>query len=518
MRHLALTTAPLATLGLLLAAPPVQAEEPRKVSEPSVLQEPAQVTDVVDAFDDTDKFDLHLSLGFQQTWKGGNIHRETHSDLNQFSSGGFTAGNMDVAKYTETTSRLNTRADVGIFKDIALVLRLPIILSHDRKLGDLSGSSANQSITTQGVPGEQLFSIPFQSPTRSGIEYLAVGLDFGPFNQHRDYTKPTWVIGFEGRFNVSEPMHACNNNVAPLNISQQALSPASQQVQCANFSDINRNGFAGESRYLDSRSGVQLEGSNFQGGRNPGVSRGTTGLQVHTYMSKRVKYIEPYGGFDALFEFQNESSDYGISDLQGSLVNHPPFQGSLVGGLAVFPWEVRDQFQRIEIDFRVRGTYRSEGRDYSPLFDALGSSDAPSLRRPNFAQFNQGPNADNPSVVNTGSQKVYMTGITDVQQHGIYTFSTQFTFQAGEYVKFNIGGAFTAFQGHIITFDQPCNPDFKNEIASAGPCRSGSRTAGFEPTGIPNPNYRAAINAPGRRFRFDDATAWDAWVNAVVMF
>jgi hypothetical protein len=347
---------------------------------------------------------------------------------------------------------------------------------------------------------------------------LAVGLDFGPFNQHRDYTKPTWVIGFEGRFSVSEPMHACNKNVGNVNLSPGALSPASQQVQCASISDINRNGFAAEDRYLDRASGLQLEGSNFQGGRDPGVSRGTTGLQVHTYMSKRVKYIEPYGGFEALFEFQNESSDYGISDLQGSLVNHPPFQGSLIGGLAVFPWEVRDSFQRIEIDFRFRGTYRSEGRDYSPLFDALGSSDAPSLRRPNFASFQQGPNADNPSVVNPGSQKVYMTGITDVQQHGIYTFSTQFTFQAGEYVKFNIGGAFTAMQGHLITFDQPCNPDFKNELGSAGPCRSGSRSTGFEATGIPNPNYRAAINAPGRRFRFDDGTAWDAWVNAVVMF
>jgi hypothetical protein len=510
----------LASLGLFLA-PQARAEEPRKVTEPSVLQEPAEVTNVVDAFDDTDKFDLHLSLGFQQTWKGGNIHRETHSDLNQFSSGGFTAGNMEVARYKETTSRLNTRADIGIFKDIALVLRLPIILSHDRKLDDLNGSTQNQRVTTMGAPGEQLFSLPFEAPTRSGIEYLAVGLDFGPFNQHRDHTKPTWVIGFEGRFSVSEPMHACNKAVGSTNLAGSTLSPAAQQQSCAYTSDINRNGFAGESRYQDARSGLQLEGTNFQGGRNPGVSRGTTGLQIHTYMSKRVKYIEPYGGFEALFEFQNESSDFGISDLQGSLVNHPPFQGSLIGGLSVFPWEVRDSFQRIEIDFRFRGTYRSEGRDYSPIFDALGSSDAPSLRRPNFASFQPGPGGPTgqfPSEVNPGSQKVYMSGITDVQQHGIYTFSTQFTFQAGEYVKFNIGGAFTAIQGHIITFDQPCNPDFKNEIGSAGPCRSGSQTAGWTPTGIPNPNYRAVINTPGRRFRLDDATAWDAWINAIVMF
>lgn len=510
MRYLGLTKAPLlGTLAVVFSASIARAEEPRKVTEPTVLDEPAEVTNVVDAFDDTDKFDLNLSLGFQYTAKSGNIHRETASDLDQFSSGGYTAGNMNVAKYKETTARLNTRADVGIYKDIALVLRMPVILSHDRKLDDLNGSANSASIVAQGAPGEQLFSIPFQSPTRSGIEYLAVGLDFGPFNQHRDHTKPTWVLGFEGRFSVSEPMHACSQATTGLNL------PRVQQVQCANPGDINRNGTAAEMK--DPETQIQLEGSNFQGGRNPGVSRGTTGLQVHTYMSKRVKYIEPYGGFEALFEFQNESSDYGISDLQGSLVNHPPFQGSLIGGIAVFPWEVRDAFQRIELDFRFRGTYRSEGRDYSPLFDALGSSDAPSLRRPNFAAFQATGDSTNPSVVNPGSQAVYTTGITDVQQYGIYTFSTQFTFQAGEYLKFNLGGAFTAEQGHIITFDQPCNPDFKDQIGTAGPCRSGSQ-GNYTPTGIPNPNYRPVIDTPGRRFRLDDVTAWDAWVNAIVMF
>ena len=199
-------------------------------------------------------------------------------------------------------------------------------------------------------------------------------------------------------------------------------------------------------------------------------------------------------------------------------MNHPPFQGTIIGGLAVIPWEVRDQFQRIEVDVRAAGTYRSEGRDYSPLFDALGGSDAPSLRRPNFATFqeNRGAGArDFPSVVNPNSQKVYVTGITDVQQHGIYTLSTAVTFQAGEYIKFNVGAAYTAEQGHIITFDQPCNPDFRNDVGAAGPCQSGVRG---NATGIPNPNYRAVIDAPGRRFRLDDSTIWDAWVNAIVMF
>lgn len=502
--------------GVLALSISAQAEEPRKVTEPSVLRESAEITSVADAFDDDDSFDLHLTLGFQQTWKSGNIQRESNSLADQFSSGNFVASNMNVAKYTETTSRLNTRAEVGIYKDIALVLRLPVILSNNRKLEAIN-SNVPQSVVLQGLPGEQLFSLPFQSPTRGGIEYLAVGLNVDAMNQQRDRTKPTWLIGIEGRFNVSEPMHACSKN-APLN-------QTNGQVSCAYPSDVNRDGVG---RQMPGPPGGPdyLDGTNFSGGRKEGVSRGTTGLEAHTYISKRTKYVEPYGGFSALFEFQNASSDYGQTDLQGSLVNHPPFRGTLVGGIAVIPWEIRDQFQRVELDFRASGTYVTEGRDYSPLFDALGASDAPSLRRPNFASFQDNPNtasaARYPSVIDPTSQKVYVTGLTDMQQHGIYTFSTQLTFQAGEYVKFNVGGAFTAEQGHFITFDQPCNPDVNKTVGTAGPCSSTSTDStgavSTTATGVPNPNYRPVINTPGRRFRADDATLWDAWINAIVMF
>jgi hypothetical protein len=496
-----------------------RADEPKKVTEPNVLREPAEVTQVVDAFDDDDPFDLHISLGYQHTWKSAKIRRETTIQAPGLTEGGYTQDTLNVAEYTETTSRLNTRADIGIFKDIALVVRVPIILSNDRELKGLDGSDQQQSITLMGAPGEQLFRLPFKSPTRSGVEYLAVGIDVGVMNQARDNTKPTWVLGLEGRFSVSEPMRACNQNPTPLNITNQ-------QLKCAFPSDINRNGQAGDVRVSPQEDPDEpsLEG-DFSGGRDPGVSRGTTALELHTYLSKRIKYIEPYGGFKTLFEFQNESSDYGQSDLKGSLVNHPPLQGSMILGLNVIPWEVRDQYQRVTIDFRFTGTYISEGRDYSELFDALGSSDAPSLRYPLYSEFQTNPDTtqvgESPSVVNPNSQKVYFTGLTDVQQHSSYTFSSAFTWQAGEYVKFNLGGSYTLVQSHFIAFDQSCNPDFSDSVGKAGPCRSESGTPGnkrYSATGIPNPNYRAVINAPGRRFKVDDSNAWDAWLSATVMF
>ena len=42
-------------------------------------------------------------------------------------------------------------------------------------------------------------------------------------------------------------------------------------------------------------------------------------------------------------------------------------------------------------DVRLEGKYHSEGRDYSELFDALGSSTAPSLRQPQWAAYQANP-------------------------------------------------------------------------------------------------------------------------------
>jgi hypothetical protein len=516
MRRLTLKTCSALPLAGLLLTSLSHAEEPRKVSEPQVLREPSEVVQVVDAFDDDDLFDLHLSLGYQSTWKNAKILRESSLTDAGFSDGGYSRANLNVAQYSERVSRLNTRADIGLYKDLALVIRLPIVLSDDRELKGLSGSENNQAFALAGAPGEQLFQLPFKSPTRSGIEYLAIGLDAAPMNQARDSTKPTWVIGIEGRFDVSEPMHACSKNrLTGLN-KNSGLDPSLQQVDCAHPSDINRNGVGQE--YPDQVvEGGSLEGS-FNGARKPGVSRGVTALEAHTFISRRVKYIEPYGGFRALLEFQNSGSDYGSTDLKGSLVNHPPLRGTMIFGLNVIPYEVREAFQRLAFDFRFAGTYVSEGRDYSELFDALGTSDASTLRYPNFAEY-QSDGATG-SVVNPRSQRVYFNGLTDVQQHGVYTLSGSVNWQVGEFVKFNVGAGYTLTQSHFITFDQACNPDFANDLSKAGPCKGpkSDEPSKEQPSGIPNPNYRKSINDPGHRFKVSGSNAFDAWINATVMF
>ncbi len=490
-----------------------RADEPRSATEPRVMQEPGEVVNVIDAFDDGDPFDIAVSLGFQYSSKSAKIQRETSIFGPGLTSGGFTTNLLNVASYAESTSRLIPRVDVGLYKDLALYFRLPIILSNTRELTDLEGSEGKQNVVLQGAPGEQIFSLPFKSPDRSGLEYLAVGIDTSAFmNQARDRTKPTLLFGVEGRFALGESMHACTT------------TPASGQLQCAHPSDRNRNG---------QQDPADLDGADVSE-RQPGVTRGTVGLEVHTLVSKRIKYVEPYGGFSALFEFQQASSDYGITDLQGSLVNRPPISGTMTIGLMVIPWENREKFGRLTLDFRVQGKYTSEGRDYSELFDAIGSSSANSLRTPLWAGYAKNPNCNdqgngtfqcNPanepiSIINDQSQKTYVTGLTDVQQFSSIRGQAAVTWQASEYVKFTLGFGYQHDQRHGITQDQPCNPNFKEDVTQSGPCKSGSEIGGgtITATGIPNPNYRPVINAVGRRFVVSDSNTFDVFASGSVMF
>ncbi len=513
------------TLGLSSISVDALATEPRKATEPRIMAEPGEVTNVVDAFDTEhgNPFDLHLTLGFQQTWGGGKIRRETALSQPGLSTGRFTSDTMNVATYKESTARLNTRLDVGVYKDIALYLRMPLILSRSQELSDLDGSEKNQATVLAGaydpVTGsrEQLFRLPFKSPTRSGIEYLALGFDLGIFNQARDSTKPTWVFGFEGRFPwLSSPMHACG--------STMGLNQKSPQVECAHQADVDRDGNGG---VVVGPDGAPLEGRSVAA-RKPGVGRGTTALEIHSIMSRRVKYVEPYGGFRAVIEFPQSDSDYGeVKGADGILTAGPPLQGWMIVGVQIIPWEVKEQFQRLTFDLRFTGSYRSEGRDYSPLYDALGSSDARTVRYPGYSGYRLGTGVDGQptSVVNPGSQRVYVTGLTDVAAHGSFQLSGSVLFQAGEYIKFQVGLGYTHVQGHLITGDQPCNPNFKDDVSKSGPCKStstttsgGSTKSSNSATGIPNPLYRPAYDAVGSRFKIDDMSLWDGWINAIVMF
>jgi len=442
---------------------------------------------------------LRESSAFDAAGGGASAHLTT---------GGYTSKLQNVGKYVETTSKLIPRLDIGIYKDLAFYFKVPIILANSRRLDEPEEYAGNPNAVVGAEPGQILFGLPFNAPDRSGVEHLALGLDLGIFNQARDYTKPTWVLGLETRLSVGEPMHACNAN------------PANGELECAHPGDINRNG------EIDAdASGNSLESSDISE-RGAGVTRGTVGLELHTVMSKRLKYIEPYGGLKALFEFQmGNDSEYGQTDLEGALVNHPPIVGKVFVGMMIHPWENRESYNRLTFDLRFEGDYHSEGRDYGELFDALGSSAAPSMRNPKWERYEASlceqngtcTGAESHSVIDEGSGKVYQNGLTVVEPFGSYRASGSVTWRAHEYVKFNTGVGLSFEQAHGISHDQPCNPDFDGTVGEAGPCHSGGGNT-ITATGNPNPNYRPVVNAIGRRFYVDESITYEIFASGTVMF
>ncbi len=499
----------LVPCAVLLGTSSAAALESKDQPKPHVMSEPGDVTDVLDSFDSEagDPFDISIAVGFQYSSKSARILRETAVFEPGLTTGGFTARTMNVASYAETTTKLTPRIEVGIYKDLALYSRIPIILNNARTLGELDGSAGKIGEVAAAAPGEApLFTLPFNAPERSGIEHVALGLDFAILNQARDFTKPTWVFGAETRISAGTPMHACN---------------ADADIPCAHPGDVNRNGQFDKD--VVGANGLELE-SQAVASREPGVTRGTVALEVHSLMSKRIKYIEPYGGISALFEFPTgDETDYGQSDFEGALVNHPPIVGNVSVGMMVHPWENREKFMRLTFDMRFEGEYHSEGRDYSELFDALGSTSVASMREPKWARYRgcaaaDGCTGETISVVDASSSKTYFSGLTVVEGYGSYRASGSATWRIAEFVKLHFGLGLRFDQPHGISHDQPCNPDLKDRPLESGPCHFVAAENQVGATGIPNPAYHPVINAVGRRFYVDDSLTFDLFARAMVLF
>lgn len=418
-----------------------------------LMGQPAEYTDVIDAIDGPDPFDLNLVFTYERSLYRGIVEREDPYNPDA-GAGRSTAHLLRIGRFNHVQNRLVLGVDVGVFHDLAAYVRVPIILSDTRELvGDEGASLASVNSRLMDDSGT-LFQLPFTSPERSGIDYVAVGARWGIFNQYRARWMPTWVISLEGRFAVGDILRACES------------------------------------------------GGTCDGGGDPdqdaGISRGTNALRAETRFSRRLgHYLEPYTGLTFMVEWPKRGTDFGFfEDLPGAINTLPPVFGEFTAGMEIVPWENLEQFQRFSIDLRVFSAYHSEGREYSPLFDALGSSAHPQL----LADQNDGT-----------ARTVHFGGITDTSAYASFGGRLGLAIQAARYIRFAFGGAFTYDAAHMVTFADACNPDVNPsgpEDGRAGNCRSG----------IINPDHRPVLDLPGRRFRVNEVTTFDLFVSATGMF
>lgn len=498
---LAFVVAVLALAGIPAPAS-AQSDDADDGGRPELMREPITFTDVVDAFDDEDIFDLNLTVGFMRSWEIGQIQRQyadpTTADARM------TGDWHDIANYERGTNILNLGLDVGIFRDLAVYARLPLLLSDDRSLSRIGSPTTADGYLSTPSDGPVFAFDPngsLHSPTRSGVDYMTFGLAWSLLNQHRDSSVPTWMIMLEGRFNLGDPMRACRRS-------------ADMTTTNCNNQDNRVPG-----------------GGPIAPGLSAGVGRGMNALRIETRASWRYEVIEPYAGLAFQMEWPGYSSDSFLPSgaLAGYINTLPPIQGRFTLGAAIIPWEDRLRFQRFTIDLRLTGDYVSEGHEYSPIFDALGSSSNPYFTHPTLEGLTDITN-DPGEICNgvdddmdgdtdegcgaAGLAESNFFGLTDVQSHGRFGGLVTLEMQAARYIRFAAAVGWVWSPPYVLTQADACNPNVSTgadsdvDLRRVGTCRGG----------IINPHHRPVIDMPGNRFRVAGTWQIDLSFTITAMF
>jgi hypothetical protein len=212
-------------------------------------------------------------------------------------------------------------------------------------------------------------------------------------------------------------------------------------------------------------------------------------LELASRWSHRWRFFEPYLGLRYAFEWATSASERFSphGDLPGYLEATPPTQAETTLGTAFIAWENRGRFQRFAVDLRGRAAYVSAGRDYTPLFDALGTSSSDQLTT---------------EYQTPSGASVPFRGLTNVDGHARLAMELAAAIQAARYVRFRIGFSLSHLTAHLLTAAAPC------AAASSDGC-SGTAV---------NTLYRPIIDLPGQRFRLSADLTFDLFASATGQF
>jgi hypothetical protein len=436
-----------------------------------------EYTDVIDSFDVEagDMFDLNFSVGYLMEHRAGTVTRETtqeRADEWEF------YGYRDMFKYKQTRHIFDMNLDIGLFRDVSLRVGLPLILSDTRSLTALSGwVNDNMPWETDGnasLFGDFGTDKTFNSQKRSGVDYMSVGLWINPLDQSREISFPTWTLFAEGRFAIGKVMRA---------------ACAKDEAGCFNSQDS-------------------------------GVSRGVHEIRFGTRLSRRIGIFDPHFGVDAKVGFPKGGTDttdfYASNSKSGQINTLPPITGTMDVGMEITPWEMPAKNRKLVISAGLGASFFSEGREYTPLYDALGTSgyDGFQTGTGQYVDFNGNGTCDFEeghsctaewSEEAKGAQK--WTGMTDVENYASIFGQLFVLVQPAKYVKFRIGGKWAHETQHFITKTDMCSIDLMDVIGGA-----------TEQCKEYNMGYRPELDTPGLRFRAESTFVGTFFADVTAMF
>src|SRR5690606_6811282 len=152
--------------------------------------------------------------------------------------------------------------------------------------------------------------------------------------------------------------------------------------------------------------------------------------------------------------------------------------------------------------------YVSQGRNYSPLFDVLGT------RQAGLAPICPNGAAEPAGGCAIGDATPF-TGLTDTQAYGSLGGRLTLEVKAARYVTFYISGGYQMLSRHLVTFADECNASVPSSVNGAPGSEPDVDAVGCDVSDTtPNPHYQPDIDRAGQRFGMGNVNHFDLLVRA----
>ncbi len=396
--------------------------------------EAADVTNVIDAFDGDKAWDGILALRFVHRQISALITREQRLRSDDLDAQ-YQIMDARQLRSKESFNLLNIDLRAGLYHDLEFYMTLPLVLGWSSSLEHDEGvGSGNSLVDSSAIPS--LFSVPYESPNRIGLGDISLGLKVAPFHYDRDKLNPSWVLGIE---------------------------------------------------YQAPTGTARVAGAE-------GVGRGLHELEIYTAISRRVvRWADPYVRLHGRLRFPGSDSPFQNERITQTLVS-PGHSLGLRVGTEFYPWLTpSDTGQFVAIDIGFVADFTFEGREFTELYDALGTSGCDPKNNCHRTRYTRGDKTSEGTRRKTD-------GITDVEQYGRFGLQLGVTYQPLQFLQVRLGFNYLHTTGHFLTFaDAGKDLDGSGEVTS--PNNDGLNEY--------NPFFNKEYDEFGHRFRVDDKHSYE---------
>ena len=501
-----------------------------------------------------DYYDMHVGVKFQQTYERMKINREKCARSERCLDVDDGLYNKEL-RYERVINQMDLDFDLGIYKDFEFHVKVPIILSDQRQYKYAkNGSDACQFQTNPDDPNCVDETNSTLDPSQNRIDIDSMGSAEDPF---------TDGFGTYRYFNIDPG--ADNWTQGP---DRSGIGDVTFGLEWAIINDERYFAEVGrESPWWREHGrsslvlGIDYTAPTAAIARrdNEAVGQGVHWLTTKIAGSRRYEFLDPY--VEILFTLPIPS-DTGLFQKYSASQERigPGPRGHFSAGFEIIPWEVtplsidrRSEFaepeisgehRKLSIDLRGTLGFVAEGREYGPLFDAIGGSACQGMSYAQVTTTNpecgwmaqKFANAGEENIgsldpfrdggVNNQDPNTILTddGITSYEGYGYVGARLGISLQPTKWVRLQTSFDFNYQQDRFLTFAKAGKDQRGRSTADAnGVTRpddgvEADGTVSFDDIKERNPVYNPTFDSVGKRLRSAENTIFTWNIGLVIQF